>query len=205
MPQVDLVRLDLTGWTPSPTTSAAWTDESGDKLFLVGFDAPPNIPPLLHDPAALQSAWPPAFGGNLSVDVVAIDGVRCARVLSKLRADTTELVYLGALIIPRRDYSFVVRVQCNEGGITGGREAVVLTLLMDEGHEVPSVDSRMEGWHVGPEVEPPLAARNLADDERWDGRFPTHPLSRCRRHLDRLQATTSLDASIRSDAPFGPP
>jgi hypothetical protein len=47
------------------------------------------------------------------------------------------MTYVGSLTIPFLDFSFVIKVQCEEKGATGIREAVLLDRRLESG-EMPS-------------------------------------------------------------------
>ena len=94
------------------------------------------------------------------------------------------MTYLGALTLPFEAFSFVVKVQCEERGTTGLREAVLLDRRLAAGDQPTIKDGRMHlpGWN-------PDAAEH-------DAMFPTHPVSRARRVLDHLRRTLVIDPSL---------
>jgi hypothetical protein len=111
-------------------------------------------------------------------------------------------VYLGSVTLPFRDFSFVLKVQAGEVGMTGMREAVVLdealrTSLSDEGiKDVYYCDKYDKSLRSGP-------VRNMSEDEKYDAKFPDHHLSRGRRQMHHLLSTIVLPLELNSAAPFG--
>jgi hypothetical protein len=164
------------------------------------FDMVPDLPADLDDPDLFAARW--QEGGTLEVSITQLDGVPAVSTVSKFQREPPPgIMVLGAVIVPRATFSHVIRVQCPEVGTTGTREAIVGNELMAEGR-VTIRDGKLVGWQVGPDAQPPLLARNLADDEVWDERFPDHCLSRCRRHLRYIAATARMGSETRAAAPF---
>ena len=108
--------------------------------------------------------------------------------------------------IPRRSFSYVLKIQCEERGPTGLRDASVLDQALAQGRVAIGKDGGVTGWAADP-YDPDFRAevlRNQADDERYDADFPDHPLSRLRRGLKDVESTLSLAASIKTAAEFQP-
>ena len=98
-------------------------------------------------------------------------------------------MYIGSLTIPFRDFSFVIKIQCQEQGVTGMREALLVaealrngTGRIEDGRFVPV------GWSV--------------DDEQFDDKVPQHPLSRARRELRHIASTVQIEPRVKGDARF---
>ena len=81
----------------------------------------------------------------------------------------------------------MIKIQCEETGVTGVREAIVCDTLLQSGAPVESVAA--------------LVTKH-ADSQEYDARFPDHPLSRLRRVLSHLEATLQIDAKLKSRPPF---
>jgi hypothetical protein len=122
--------------------------------------------------------------------VLPLDGVDSVRLAAKgLDEQTGSAVYLGSLTIPFRDFSFVIKIQCHEQGVTGIRE----TLLIDEA--LKNGTGRLEGnrfVHDGWSF----------DDEQFDERFPQHPLSRLRRELRHISSSVHIDSRAKNEPRF---
>ena len=108
--------------------------------------------------------------------------------------------YIGAWTIPRRSYSFVIKVCCAEHGTTGIREAAWIA-------SSDSLRMRMTRSKVVvriptiPASEPPVL-RSCSDDAEWDEVFPQHPLSRARACLRSVKESISIGEDVRRSEPF---
>lgn len=194
--------VDTSSWTRADLDdgSVAFDRPSGDRLMIYGFDVPPDLPSL--DVQELRRFYrgviTEAGGGLVTVDVIDVDGVPSVLTLFKFPQQPTGMTYVGAVTVPFRDRSFVVRVQSFELGTTGLRESTVVML------EPTSPDGFPEGWAADPYDPTHQAAvlANKADDERWDATFPEHPLSRLRRILGEIVSTTRLSSEVRASPAF---
>lgn len=115
------------------------------------------------------------------------------------------MTYLGSLTLPFRDFSFVLKIQCEEHGISGLREAALIAEKLECGEIQLDPDGvGIAGWMRDPydAARTSGLARTLADDEAYDQRFPEHPLSRARRFLKTAEASVSLSDSIKTAPAF---
>src|SRR4029077_11479593 len=99
-----------------------------------------------------------AGGAIVEVDVRSIDGCDVVVVLLKVPQNPVGMTYMALVTAPFRDFSYVVKVQCEETGITGARDTVVFDELMRAGEVAfdekagPAV-----GWMADP-YDPSIAA-----------------------------------------------
>jgi hypothetical protein len=190
-----------------------WRTDSGDGLGLWFFAIPPDLPSRLDQLDELRAFYRQravAGGmGIISVDGTTIDG--CPAVKTIFKAPLSEpaapgRLYVAAVTIPFRNFSFVLKTQCQEQGTTGMRDATVLALMQREGRariEPPEII----GWDADP-YDPSIRAgllRNLSEDEQYDAMFPRHPLSRARRLLAQIEAGTRISDEAKSSPPFAAP
>lgn len=190
------VRLPFAGWqeVERGQDSVTMSNDRGEVVVVNVFPVPPDLPPL-GDIEAVRDTYRTTlgdFGGLVSVDVRRINGLDAVRTLFKVGIPHQDRgrAYMGGLTFPFRSCSLVIHVQCIEQGMTGLREAAVLTVLMNEGMQFAADESGvMQGWASDPYRPQAHSAflRNHADDERWDASFPDHPLSRVRAHLRDLE------------------
>jgi hypothetical protein len=135
------------------------------------------------------------MGPNMNLvecNVMTFDGVRGVWLIGKtLVGDGPSKAarYLGSITLPFRDFSFVIKGQCQEQGITGARE----TILGNEGLRDGTVSIQgdkivLHGWSC--------------DDEQFDNRFPQHPLSRLRRELRLIAGSIRIEPSVKAAPPF---
>jgi hypothetical protein len=127
------------------------------------------------------------------------------RTLFKAAQQPTGRTYLGALTFPFRDFSYVLKAQCEELGMTGVRDTVVSMTLMASGDTgIDTESGRMTGWLDDPydPSETGPMTRNKSERPEYDAQFPDHPLSRARRVLDHLERTVAINETIKSQPAF---
>ncbi len=196
-PTLDSVTIDLTGLTPreAPPNVRAWTmpGPDGDGFGIWFFALPPDIPPS-RDVAALRATYQEVArqGGSKLVETVClrIDGRPAVKNIFKTPQRPTGMTYVATITVPFRDFSFVFKTQCEERGVTGVREAMLLNAHLKSGGAMEMRDGRMHAEGFDP------------DSERFDADFPTHPLSRARRTMAHVARTARFDPNLQSCALF---
>jgi hypothetical protein len=191
-PSLDSVRFNTRGYEsrgePRPGQVRVWFTPEGDGLGLYFFAVPPDLPAdacSAADLGAFYAAGLRASGGRLvEAAVVRVGGCPAVRVISKTPQQPSGLTYVGSLTLPFRDFSFVVKVQCEERGVTGVREAVLLDRRLATG-EVPPV---RDGHLALPGWDPDAAG--------YDAEFPDHPVSRVRRALHRVGESLAVAPGV---------
>ncbi len=203
------IGLNTEGWKCATNEAGQVVYEKGDDMLIAfSFEVPPDIPVALDELSALRAFYREQIvesgSGLISLEVVDIDGVPSVALITKTPMQPTGMFYLASVTIPFRDCSYVVKAHCPEVGTTGMREASLVFQIADELGCEPGDDSWAETWTRDP-YEPTHRSdvmRNLAEDERWDGDFPNHPLSRARSHLRHLQESTRVSDELKSTAAF---
>lgn len=212
MQPLDSITFNTAGFTPQGDRANVriWHSPAGDGVGLYYFAAPPDILADLNSVDAVRAFYRSqvfsAGIGMIEVDTLQVDDCVVIRTIFKQPQQPMGMSYLGSLTIPFRNFSYVVKVQCQEYGVTGIREAVVLDSLLQSGQV--KLDSRnvnqIEGWAQDPydaAIETPLA-RNLAEDEKYDVQFPEHPLSRVRLILNQIQASLRINNAVKRQPKF---
>jgi hypothetical protein len=97
------------------------------------------------------------------------------------------MIYLASLTVPFADHSCVIKFQCNERGVTGMRETVVMERLLAQGE----VDFNNLG-----------NVATIADREEYDSLFPDHPLAKARRIIREIIPTVKVSDELRKAEPF---
>jgi hypothetical protein len=139
----------------------------------------------------------------IEVEVLSLDGCDVMRTILKQPQRPRGNTYVGSLTLAVRDFAYEIKVQCEERGTTGIREAVVGDAWMKARGKVDPKDL-LRGWNSDP-YDPTFKAqvqRNVADSSDYDAQFPAHPLSRLRRVLDQMQGSLRIAASVKEAAPF---
>jgi tetratricopeptide (TPR) repeat protein len=204
------IRFDTTGLRLDhrQLKRVEWHDADGDRIVATVERQTDALGPLTQHIDALraqQRKEAAARGdGIVSVDVIRPNGLAAAQIVTK-QEDRPAYVYEGTLVVPLRDDRFILTMHAREHGVTGTREAVVASLLFNQGLlRIPSGPPesgprRMEGWVLDPyDAEyDGEALCSLADDDRLDDLFPNHPLSKIRRWLRTVADTVVMDAEVR--------
>ncbi len=152
-----------------------WCFPDGDRIGVYFFDLEPDLPRLsdlapfvarLREQAAGSGARP------VECELARIAGIPAVRQIVKIPQQPSGMTYVGSFTIPFAKFSYVIKIQCEERGMTGLREAALLS-------EAIAADEVT----IDPESPHPIQGAWDPDSERYDERFPAHPLSRLRRHL----------------------
>ena len=101
--------------------------------------------------------------------------------------------YVGSLTVPFRDFSFVLKCQCAEGGPTGLKEALLFdgSRAANEPMQIEGGRFYIPGWD--------------ADDPKHDAEFPDHPVARVRRVLDHVAGALVVADAVRELPGFALP
>jgi len=212
MPSLNSVSFDDTSFTLQGDQDGArvWHSAQGDAIGLFYFDKVPDISASLDSVDDLRSFYRSSVMAAglavIEIERLTILGVVAIRTVFKAPQESGGMTYLGAITLPFREFSYVIKAQCGEHGVTGVREAVLLVEMAGAGQVDLANVSRGEwsGWMQDPydaSVRAPLM-RNLAEDERYDARFPDHPLSRVRSILGHLQSSVRIDPEVLNAAPY---
>ncbi len=169
-----------------------WFLPEGGGVGLYFFPRKPDLPATAST-EHLREFYAAQMGGRLQVvecRVLPLDGVRGIQLIAKgLDEQTRSAVYLGSLTIPFRDFSFVIKIQCYEQGVTGMREALLVEeALRDSTGRIEGDQFVPVGWSF--------------DDEQFDDRLPQHPLSRVRRELRHIASTVRIEPTVRGKTRF---
>lgn len=162
-----------------------WYTPDGDGIGLYYFGVPPDLPKGQPAIEAFCTQYRAAIQAEVvEVGIQNVADLSVVRTIGKIPQTPTEMTYVGSYTIPFRDFSYVIKIQCEERGTTGIREATIV----DRGLASGGITIDDSGNIVG----------NLApDDEVYDKDFPDHPLSRCRRGLCMIASSLSLAEEIK--------
>jgi hypothetical protein len=188
-PSLDSVKFDATDCEyrgePKPGELRVWHTPEGDGLGLYFVSIPPDLPRDARSQSAFAASYATLGPGLVELQFLSLDGCPALKAVTKVPQQPSGMTYLGSFILPFRDFSFVLKVQCAERGATGGREAVLFDEALGAGTVTFAEDGRVvvpAGWNP--------------DNAAFDVRFPEHPLSRARRVLARLALSVSVDARL---------
>lgn len=154
-----------------------------------------------------------ASGAMLDMDVVTADNTEVLSGLFKYRYPQNPLaiMYVGILWFPFNEYCLQLNIESVEMGTTGMREALVMSIEMDEGTWVPPVpesERSAEPIEVkdGEDLLKRMAATKLrkisSDAPKWDEKFPDHPLTKVRAGLEQVTKTVKLPPFFSHCTPY---
>ena len=213
MPPLDLITFDAGGITFHGDEDGAriWYTAAGDYIGLYYFPIPPDIEADLQSVENVRAFYRERASDSVhaivEVETPMVDGCITIRTIIKVPQQPHGMTYLGAVTLPFRDFSYVIKVECEEWGITGVRDSEVLSELLNTGEvtiDIDKEDGQIIGWAQDPYDASIVStfARNRAEAEKYDARFPGHPLSRLRPTLNHIQATLSVAEEIRQEPKF---
>ncbi len=195
LPGLAAVRVQSFGWPKvgQDEQRCLWRQD-GDALSLNYFPERPTVYRPVGDDRRLAEYCEDhaRAGGAALVEarwIAAPDGTPITWSISKARQGETGVWYVGALIVPFANCSWVVRLESYEGSPTGMREAVWVAKYLAGGGNPEVV---MQDESTRSTDEPPPLRRKPSDDEEWDGLIPSHPLSRVRQLLPQLVASIQI-------------
>ncbi len=184
-----------------------WSTTVGDSVSLHYFPIPPDIEANLELIDEVRNFYRKTTQERgyaiIEVEVTTFNECLAIRLIVKIPQQPRGMTYVGSLTLPFRDFSYVVKVQCPERGITGIRDSIVYQMLKTDKFPVDE-QGWLEGWMQDP-YEPTLNcsfARNLSEDKKYDKMFPDHPLSRLREKLQQLQDTLEIAAEVKMKPRF---
>jgi hypothetical protein len=200
-PSLDAVRFDTTGYElqgePQPGQTRVWFTPEGDGLGLYYFPVPPDLPANAASTDELAAFYHRLLGDSggkmVEVAVVVAGGCPAVRTILSAPQQPSGLTYVGALTVPFRDFSFVLKCQCFEGGPTGLKEALLYerSRRANEPMQIEGGRFHIPGWNP--------------DDPKHDVEFPAHPVARARRVLDHVAGSLVVVSAVRELPGFALP
>jgi hypothetical protein len=165
-----------------------WETPEHDAVLLYFFKVAPDLP-LINSARELRNFYSAQLRGSKMAVVecgIELVGKRpSVRLVIKVPQEQHGMLYQGSFTVPFKNFSFVIRVQCAETGMTGMREAILTERRLRAG-EVPN--------HEG---SGPLFLGWDPDSPSFDAEFPAHPVSRVRRLLAHIAKSATLEESVR--------
>ena len=210
MASIHSVTFDINNWQLLEVKQyqKRWSNPQYQEILsLTFFPQPPDFKADLSDIDALrqqsEEAIQPYDGEITEISSEVIENVPMLRQIIKvpLNNDGSGRVYIGTYAIPFQKYSYVIKIQCPEIGVTGLRESMATSELMREGKlelGEPNADGTPSQL---PEQIQKLISQTT-DDEKFDSLFPNHPLTRLRRHLITFKNSIKLDETLHNAEPF---
>jgi hypothetical protein len=210
-PTLEQIQFDTVGLKFHSETNRVlkvWTNPEADVVTLNLFLTAPDIRVSLSNLEGLRDMYreqvTAAKGGLIEVGTLEVSGVPNIKTIFKLPQKLAGVAYVAAITIPFKDFSFVLKITCQERGFGGTRETRILEqrrLALLEKGETRDV---MDGWNADP-YDPNFKSELLmtfAESSVFDADFPDHPISRARFWIGEFEKTLMLEKTLLEFEPF---
>jgi hypothetical protein len=210
-PTLEQVEFDTVGLKFHSETNRVlkvWTNPEADVVTLNLFLTAPDIRVSLANLEGLRDMYreqiTAAKGGLIEVGALEVAKIPSIKTIFKLPQKMAGVAYVAAITIPFKDFSFVLKITCQERGLGGNRETRILEqrrLALLEKGETRDV---MIGWNSDP-YDPNFKSELLmtfAENQIFDADFPDHPISRARFWIGVFEKTLTLEKSLQAFEPF---
>lgn len=186
------------GWTKVSEDDEAirWVNPQQSALIVIHFfDKEPDLPTakdLDYLKKFYRNIAAASNGGVIETDIINLHNIPCVKTIIKIPQQETGMAYIASITIPFENCSYVVKIQADEIGITGMRDALILDRLHKAG-EVEIEEENIKNWFEDP-YDPDFrqgTLMNQSELEKYDPEFPEHPLS-VARSLIRSTAETII-------------
>lgn len=186
------------GWTKVSEDDEAirWVNSQQSALIVLHFfDKEPDLPTakdLDYLKKFYRNIAAASNGGVIETDIINLHNIPCVKTIIKIPQQETGMAYIASITIPFENCSYVVKIQADEIGITGMRDALILDRLHKAG-EVEIEEENIKNWFEDP-YDPDFrqgTLMNQSELEKFDPEFPEHPLS-VARSLIRSTAETII-------------
>jgi hypothetical protein len=211
MRSLNSITFDVSGFTLQGDRDGVriWHSATGDLVGLFYFPMPPNIEADIQSITAVRDFCRTlamrSGAAIIEVDTPEVDGWLALRQIIKVPQQPRGMTYLGSITLPFRDFSYVIKIQCEEHEMTGIRDTVIFNQKMATGEVTLDDETQaVRGWMRDPYDQSIVDGlmRNLSEAEEYDELFPDHPLSRSRLLLKHVQATLRIAEEVKREFPF---
>ena len=170
-----------------------WFTPAGDAISVIYIPTRPGLPAQAHAISELEKFYRERVCNDqvrmTEFSLLTVAEIHCIWMILKVSLQPSGMVYLGSLTLPFADFSFVIKMQCIERGITGLRETALLLKAQQNGAVTIGEDGKISGdWN-------PDAA--VHDEE-----FPDHPVSRLRAEFTRIMASLQVVEATKREERF---
>jgi hypothetical protein len=213
MPSIESVTFDTTSLRHQGDENGVrvWYAPSGDGIGLYYFPIKPDIPTDINSLTSVRSVYgkqiAAANAAVISIDTLDIDQCKSIKLIIKVPQEPSGVVYLGSLTLPFKDFSFVIKMQCSERGLTGMREAIIMDELLKKGEVKADSSGKISGWLQEPYNSniSSTSIMNKAELDEYDFRFPEHPLSILRHTLRQVESSIRISEETKRKPKFSKP
>lgn len=192
------------GWTKVSEDDEAirWVNPQQSALIVLHFfDKEPDLPTakdLDYLKKFYRNIAAASNGGIIETDIINLHNIPCVKTIIKIPQQETGMAYIASITIPFENCSYVVKIQADEIGITGMRDALILDRLHKAG-EVEIEEENIKNWFEDP-YDPDFrqgTLMNQSELEKYDPEFPEHPLSVARSLIRSTSETIIFKKEIK--------
>ena len=166
------------------------------------FDSKPDLP-YLNEIDVVREFYRKELsahnGGLIEVNIKEIEDYKTIKTIFKISQEPTGISYLSSLTFPFKEYSFVIKIQSLEYGMTGTRESEIIASLLENNELTPNGDSYLE-WARDPyknEFKEGLLM-NLSEQEIYDSLYSNHALSKARKLINTIEGELVFDDELKN-------
>ena len=147
MPSLASVTFDASGFHFQGERDGArvWHTPAGDALGIFYFPLKPDIGADVRSVEKIRQAIRPrvtaAGAAIIELETTETDSCLALRQIIKVPQQPHGMTYVGSLLLPFRDFSFVIKVQCQEHGTTGMRDAIIANEALGDGRVTRAISS----------------------------------------------------------------
>ena len=209
---LDSISFDTTGLIPQGTKNGVrvWQTPDGDGVGLYFFPMPPDIKADVNSLSSVSSFYGTQLStANLTgilINTIDLDGCRFIKMIIRMPQQPHGIGYLGSLTLPFKDFSFVIKMQCAERGVTGMRESLIVDELLGRGEIKLDKSGKFEDWEHSLDLNASSPWKiSKAEAPEYDVRFPNHPLSILRRTLGQIESSIRITSDMKLESKFSFP
>ncbi|MFT6151823.1 MAG: hypothetical protein ACJAY9_001219 [Flavobacteriales bacterium] len=138
-------------------------------------------------------------GGLIEVNIKDINSYKMIKTLFKISQEPVGISYLASLSFPFKNYSFVIKIQSLEYGMTGVREAEITDSLLQNNELTLFEESYLE-WARDPYRKNfnEGLLMNLSEKEIYDSIYPNHALSKARKIINTIENNLDFDSELEN-------
>lgn len=203
-PTINSIKFSTEGWKLERQNKYEkfWLSKEKASFIIMNFyDGPPtDIPAKLNQVEKIRNHYRQMTvdeigGGFIKCDVSKIKNFDAIEFIVKYPMKPRGIGYNGSIMLPFKNYNFLIAMKAVEVGITGMREAFTMDKWMSE-HGMPKTDEngRMIGFAKDPYDENFTEGRlmNYSEKEEFDKDFPNHPLTIIRTKMKEIKESITF-------------
>ncbi len=166
------------------------------------FDSKPDLP-YLDDIDVVREFYRKELsahnGGLIEVNTKEIESYRTIKTIFKISQEPVGISYLASLTFPFKNYSFVIKIQSIEHGMSGKRETETTNYLLKNKELTPSGDTYLE-WARDPYKQDfnEGLLMNLSEQEKYDSVYANHALSKARNMINTIEKNLVFDDELKN-------